>query len=68
LPRLEALAREQNIPVEYETRGKRFSLDGLQGEVLWQEISTADAAVAAKNNDSLGLRLKYRKEHVTTSR
>ena len=32
----------------------------MQGEFLWPEISTADAAVAAKNNDSLVLRLKYR--------
>jgi competence protein ComEC len=60
LARLEALARERNISVEYETRGKRFSLDEVQGEFLWPEISTADAATAAKNNDSLVLRLKYR--------
>jgi Metallo-beta-lactamase superfamily len=60
LARLEALARERNISLEYETRGKRFSLDEVQGEFLWPEISTADAAAAAKNNDSLVLRLKYR--------
>ena len=60
LARLEALARERNIPVEYETRGKRFSLDEVQGEFLWPESSTADAAATAKNNDSLVLRLKYR--------
>jgi competence protein ComEC len=60
LARLEALARERNIPMEYETRGKHFSLDEVQGEFLWPESSTAGAAAAAKNNDSLVLRLKYR--------
>lgn len=60
LARLEALARERNIPVEYETRGRHFLLDEVQGEFLWPEISPVNAAVAAKNNDSLVLRLKYR--------
>jgi competence protein ComEC len=60
LARLEALARARSIPAEYEARGKRFSLDEVQGEFLWPESSTADAALAAKNNDSLVLRLKYR--------
>jgi competence protein ComEC len=60
LARLKALARERNIPVEYETRGKRFSLDEVEGEFLWPEISTGNPPVAAKNNDSLVLRLKYR--------
>jgi competence protein ComEC len=31
-----------------------------RGESLWPEISPVKAAVAAKNNDSLVLRLKYR--------
>jgi competence protein ComEC len=57
---LEAMARERSIPMEYETRGKRFSLDEVEGEFLWPESSTGDAAAAAKNNDSLVLRLKYR--------
>jgi len=60
LARLEALARERNIPIEYGTRGKRFSLDEVKGEFLWPESSTAGTAAAAKNNDSLVLRLKYR--------
>jgi competence protein ComEC len=60
LAKLEALARERNISLEYETRGKQFSLDEVQGEFLWPKISTGDAAAAAKNNDSLVLRLKYR--------
>jgi competence protein ComEC len=60
LARLEALARERKISLEYETRGKCISLDEVQGEFLWPKISTADAAATAKNNDSLVLRLKYR--------
>jgi competence protein ComEC len=60
LTRLKALARERNIPVEYEARGNYFSLDEVQGEFLWPEISKGNASVAAKNNDSLVLRLKYR--------
>jgi competence protein ComEC len=60
LAKLEALARERNIPIEYETRGKHFSLDEVQGEFLWPEISPADPTAAVKNNDSLVLKLKYR--------
>ncbi len=57
LEKLEAVARTKHIPVEYETRGKSFALDAVKGEFLWPE--TSDAAPAAKNNDSLVLRLKY---------
>lgn len=60
LAKLESLARERNIPVEYESRSKGFSLDGVEGQFLWPEVSQADAVVTAKNNDSLVLRLKYR--------
>jgi competence protein ComEC len=60
LAKLEAQAKARHIPVEYEARGKQFSLDEVQGEFLWPENSVADTSVAAKNNDSLVLRLKYR--------
>jgi competence protein ComEC len=60
LAKLEALAKERNIPIEYETRGKHFSLDEMQGQFLWPEISPGDPGAAAKNNDSLVLKLKYR--------
>ena len=60
LAKLESLARERNIPVEFESRSKEFSLDGVQGQFLWPEVAYADAAVTAKNNDSLVLRLKFR--------
>ena len=46
--------------MEYETRGRHFLFDEVQGEFLWPEISKGNAAAAAKNNDSLVLRLKYR--------
>lgn len=60
LEKLETLARERNIPVECETRGKQFSLDEVQGEFLWPEVANGGAAGAsAENNDSLVLRLKY---------
>jgi competence protein ComEC len=60
LAKLETLARDQNIPIDYGMRGKHFSLDDVQGEFLWPEISPANAAATAKNNDSLVLKLKYR--------
>ena len=59
LAKLELLARARQVPVEYESRSKGFSLDGAEGQFLWPEAS-GDAAVSAKNNDSLVLRLKYR--------
>lgn len=59
LAKLETLAHEKQVPIEYETRGTSVALDGAQGAFLWPEISEAQPAVAAKNNDSLVLRLKY---------
>src|SRR5258708_33890851 len=58
LARLEHLAARKNISVEHETRGKSFAWDGVEGEIFWPEISSAQAAPAAKNNDSLFLRLR----------
>jgi competence protein ComEC len=57
--RLEHLAAEKNIRVEHEARGQTFDWDGVQGGIFWPEISSADTARAAKNNDSLVLRLHY---------
>jgi competence protein ComEC len=59
LARLEHLAAEKNIQVEHEGRGQSFAWDGVEGEIFWPEISSAEAAPAAKNNDSLVLRLHY---------
>jgi competence protein ComEC len=57
--KLESLAREKHIPIEYESKGKSFSLDVVEGQFLWPTLSD-DSGVAAKNNDSLVLRLKFR--------
>jgi competence protein ComEC len=59
LGRLERLAAEKKVRVEHEARGQTFDWDGVQGEIFWPEISSADTAPAAKNNDSLVLRLHY---------
>jgi competence protein ComEC len=59
LARLEHMAKEKNIRVEHQTRGRRFAWDGVEGEIFWPEISSSDVAPAAKNNDSLVLRLHY---------
>jgi competence protein ComEC len=59
LARLERLAAEKNIRVEHEARGQTFNWDGVQGGIFWPEISSVDTAPAAKNNDSLVLRLHY---------
>lgn len=70
LANLEALAREKNISLEHESRGKTFSLDGVSGQFLWPEVpaeaasnvaSEVSALSTAKNNDSLVLHLQYGK-------
>jgi len=58
LERLEAVARQQNIPIEYELRGKLFVWDGVEGNFLWPKVS-AETNVPANNNDSLVLTLKF---------
>lgn len=60
LARLEELARERRIPIEHELRGKSFHWDGVTGDFLWPEITTAKIAPEAKNDDSLVLKLHYR--------
>jgi competence protein ComEC len=59
LARLEEIARTRKIPIEHELRGKTFRWDGVKGEFLWPENVTEDIAAAAKNDDSLVLRLQY---------
>src|SRR4029077_19270492 len=59
LARLEHLAAEKDVRAEHEARGQGFAWDGVEGEIFWPEISSAQAAPAAKNNDSLVLRLHY---------
>src|SRR5260370_21399564 len=59
LARLEELARQRQIPIEHELRGKSFRWDGVDGDFLWPEIAPEEVAPSAKNNDSLVLRLRY---------
>ena len=60
LLRLEELARERNVPIEHELRGRSFHWDGVDGDFLWPESTPEESATSAKNNDSLVLRLRYR--------
>ena len=62
LVRLEELARERQISIEHELRGKSFRWDGVDGEFLWPEIAPEEVASSAKNNDSLVLLLRYGNE------
>jgi competence protein ComEC len=56
---LEALAARLGVPVEHEQKGESFEWDGVRVTFLWPEISPDEVAPAAKNNDSLVLRLEY---------
>lgn len=59
LAKLENLAREKKIPVVHELRGKAFSWDGVEAQLLWPDISPQAVGTSAKNNDSLVLHLEY---------
>jgi competence protein ComEC len=59
LAKLEELARQRQIPIEHELRGKSFRWDGVDGDFLWPEIVPEEVAPSAKNNDSLVLRLHF---------
>jgi competence protein ComEC len=59
LGKLEELARARKISVEHEIRGRTFAWDGVDGEFFWPDSPSTEAASAAKNNDSLVLRLHY---------
>jgi competence protein ComEC len=59
LARVEQLARDRKIPIEHETRAKSFAWDNVEGRFFWPEASSAAPSQAAKNDDSLVLRLRY---------
>jgi competence protein ComEC len=59
LAKVEKLARDRKIPIEHETRANTFAWDDVQGKFLWPEASSAAPSEAAKNDDSLVLRLRY---------
>src|SRR6266404_3187680 len=59
LANIEKLAKDRNISIEHETRANAFAWDDVQGKFLWPEPSSAVPSDAAKNDDSLVLRLQY---------
>jgi competence protein ComEC len=59
LAKVEQLARDRNIPIEHEARANSFAWDHVEGKVLWPEVSSEAPSAAAKNDDSLVLRLRY---------
>src|SRR5258708_5216897 len=59
LLRLEELARERQIPIEHELRGKSFRWDGVEGDFLWPEITPDEVAPSPTNNNPLLLPLPY---------
>jgi competence protein ComEC len=50
-------ARARGVRIVHHVRGEVFSWEGVAGHVLWPD--TPDAVPAAKNNDSLVLRLEH---------
>ena len=61
LAKLADIARRENIPIEHESRGMEFAMDGVVGQFLWPAASTENPAITAKNNGSLVLHLQYGK-------
>jgi competence protein ComEC len=59
LAKIEQLARDRKIPIEHESRANGFAWDNVEGKFFWPEISSAEPSPAAKNDDSLVLRLRY---------
>jgi competence protein ComEC len=59
LAKVEQMARDRKIPIEHETRAKSFAWDNVEGKFFWPETTSAAPSPAAKNDDSLVLRLQY---------
>ena len=59
LARLEELARSRNTAIKHQLRGNTFKWDGVEGQFLWPDTLSSEAMSAAKNDDSLVLRLHY---------
>jgi competence protein ComEC len=59
LANIEKVARDRTIPIEHETRASAFAWDDVQGKFLWPEPSSTAPSDAARNDDSLVLRLRY---------
>jgi competence protein ComEC len=67
LAKMEQLARDRNIPIVHEARANTFTWDNVEGKFFWPEISSAAPSPAAKNDDSLVLKLQYENEAVLLS-
>jgi hypothetical protein len=59
LGKIEQMAKDRQIPIEHETRAKSFAWDHVEGTFFWPEASSSAPSSAAKNDDSLVLRLQY---------
>jgi competence protein ComEC len=59
LANVEILARSRKIPIEHEARPNAFAWDDVQGKFLWPEPSSEAPSDAARNDDSLVLKLRY---------
>jgi competence protein ComEC len=57
--KLTKIANSMHIPIEHERRSGDFAWDGVKINILWPEVSAEEIAPAAKNNDSLVVRLQY---------
>src|SRR5690349_2127021 len=59
LANVEKLATDRKIPIEHDARADAFAWDEVQGKFLWPEPSSATPSDAARNDDSLVIRLRY---------
>ncbi|HEY4817173.1 MAG TPA: DNA internalization-related competence protein ComEC/Rec2 [Candidatus Acidoferrum sp.] len=59
LAKVEQLARDRKIPIEHESRANSFAWDNVEGSFFWPEPSSTPPSPAAKNDDSLVLKLRY---------
>ncbi len=64
LAKIEQMAGDRKIPIEHEARANSFAWDNVEGKFFWPENTPADPSAAAKNDDSLVLRLRYQEHAV----
>jgi competence protein ComEC len=63
LAKLEELARSRAVRIEHQNRGNTLNWDGVEMDFLWPASASEEMASAAKNSDSLVLRLRYGNRH-----
>jgi competence protein ComEC len=64
LAKIEQLARDGNIPIVHEARANTFTWDNVEGKFFWPQTSSAALSSAAKNDDSLVLKLRYENDAI----